>query len=151
MFGDSHLQLSKMGEGRFCFLISLVSFQKFHRVTIQVSFSVLILIGKPVYYMEMLLGQFSSRGSIKVFDLSPAMRGIGYGQTMATGFATTYYASVMALTIRYFLASFNEPLPWSSCREEWEETCVSAAEKIDIYGRSAANGTVQSSAELYFL
>lgn len=37
---------------------------------------VLLLVGKPVYYLEMLLGQFSSRSSIKVFDLSPAMRGL---------------------------------------------------------------------------
>lgn len=36
---------------------------------------VLFLVGKPIYYMEMLLGQLSSRGSIKVYDVSPAMRG----------------------------------------------------------------------------
>lgn len=36
---------------------------------------VLFLVGKPVYYMEMLLGQFSSRGSVKVYDFSPIMRG----------------------------------------------------------------------------
>lgn len=36
---------------------------------------VLILVGKPVYYLEMLLGQFSSRGSVKVYDFVPIMRG----------------------------------------------------------------------------
>lgn len=36
---------------------------------------VLVIIGKPIYYLEMLIGQFSSRGSVKVYDLSPAMRG----------------------------------------------------------------------------
>lgn len=36
---------------------------------------VLFLVGKPVYYLEMLLGQFSSRGSVKVYDFSPIMRG----------------------------------------------------------------------------
>lgn len=38
-------------------------------------FVVLILIGKPIYYLELLIGQFSSRGSIKVYDMVPAMRG----------------------------------------------------------------------------
>lgn len=38
---------------------------------------VLLLVGKPVYFMEMVLGQFSSRGSVKVFDCVPAMRGVG--------------------------------------------------------------------------
>lgn len=36
---------------------------------------VLFVVGKPVYYLEMLIGQFSSRGSIRVYDFSPAMRG----------------------------------------------------------------------------
>lgn len=36
---------------------------------------VLFLVGKPIYYLEMIIGQFSSRGSVKVFDLCPAMKG----------------------------------------------------------------------------
>lgn len=36
---------------------------------------VLVVVGKPIYYLEMLIGQFSSRGNIKVYDISPAMRG----------------------------------------------------------------------------
>lgn len=36
---------------------------------------VLFAVGKPVYYLEMLIGQFSSRGSVRVFDFAPAMRG----------------------------------------------------------------------------
>lgn len=36
---------------------------------------VLIIIGKPMYYMEMIVGQFTSRSSIKVWDLCPAFRG----------------------------------------------------------------------------
>lgn len=37
---------------------------------------VLFLVGKPVYYLEMVMGQFSNRGSIKIFQLAPAMRGM---------------------------------------------------------------------------
>lgn len=36
---------------------------------------VFFLVGKPIYYLEMVLGQFSSRGTIKVFDFSPIMKG----------------------------------------------------------------------------
>lgn len=35
----------------------------------------LILVGRPIYYLEMVLGQFSSRGSAKLFDYAPIMRG----------------------------------------------------------------------------
>lgn len=36
---------------------------------------VLLVVGRPLYYLEMIIGQFSSRGSVKAFDLAPAMRG----------------------------------------------------------------------------
>lgn len=110
---------------------------------------VLILVGKPLYYMELVLGQFSSRGCIKVYDFCPAMRGIGVGQVISTCFVTTYYASLMALTIRYFLASFSDPLPWTVCRDEWNVSCISSSVK----DTSELNGKedLKSSAELYFL
>lgn len=36
---------------------------------------VLFIIGKPMYYLEMILGQFSSSGSVKVWELNPLLRG----------------------------------------------------------------------------
>lgn len=36
---------------------------------------VLLVVGRPIYYLEMMMGQFSSRGSVKVYDVSPIMRG----------------------------------------------------------------------------
>ncbi|XP_017066666.1 sodium-dependent nutrient amino acid transporter 1 [Drosophila eugracilis] len=112
---------------------------------------VLVLVGKPVYYMEMLLGQFSSRGSVKVYDFSPIMRGIGYGQVLATGIVTTYYATLMALTLRYFVDSFYPTLPWSYCRAEWGADCLDSGLQEDRGITILANSTVRTtSAEFYF-
>lgn len=36
---------------------------------------VLFLVAKPIYFMEMILGQFSSKGCVKVYDFVPAFRG----------------------------------------------------------------------------
>lgn len=37
---------------------------------------ILLIVGRPLYYMEMGLGQFSSRGNVKMFNsLSPALKG----------------------------------------------------------------------------
>ena len=36
---------------------------------------VLLLIGKPLYFLEMALGQFSSYGSVKVWAIAPIARG----------------------------------------------------------------------------
>ncbi|XP_036334373.1 sodium-dependent nutrient amino acid transporter 1 isoform X1 [Rhagoletis pomonella] len=111
---------------------------------------VLLLIGRPIYYMEVLIGQFASRGAVKVFDMAPIMKGIAYGQVYATALATTYYAAIMALTIKYLLASFTPLLPWATCQPEWGANCAS----ITTYNSSVIGNTshekLVSSAELYF-
>lgn len=36
---------------------------------------ILILIGRPLYFLEMVLGQFSSSGSVKVWSVVPLAKG----------------------------------------------------------------------------
>jgi hypothetical protein len=36
---------------------------------------VLLFIGKPLYFLEMALGQFSSYGSVKIWEVVPILRG----------------------------------------------------------------------------
>ncbi|XP_075166196.1 sodium-dependent nutrient amino acid transporter 1 [Haematobia irritans] len=110
---------------------------------------VLLLIGRPVYYMEVILGQFSSRGCVKAFGMVPLMKGIAYGQVYSTAVATTYYASIMALTIKYLIASFAEILPWTYCRPEWGAACLATSETIQELNDTATIKRV-SSAELFF-
>uniref|UniRef100_W8BIU6 Transporter n=1 Tax=Ceratitis capitata TaxID=7213 RepID=W8BIU6_CERCA len=111
---------------------------------------VLLLIGRPVYYMEVLIGQFASRGAVGVFDMAPIMKGIAYGQVYATALATTYYASIMALTIKYLIASFAEILPWATCLPEWGENCISMTSYNSTVSDNATQVKLISSAELYF-
>ncbi|XP_055372752.1 sodium-dependent nutrient amino acid transporter 1-like [Condylostylus longicornis] len=87
---------------------------------------VLFLVGKPIYFLEMIIGQFSSRGAAKVYDLCPAMRGVGIGQVIAITLQSGYYVSVMALCLRYLVASFNNVLPWSECNEKWGTNCIAS-------------------------
>ncbi|XP_053669859.1 sodium-dependent nutrient amino acid transporter 1-like isoform X1 [Anopheles nili] len=124
---------------------------------------VLLLVGKPVYYMEMIIGQFSSRGSVKVYDMAPIMRGVGYGQLFSVSTLITYYSSLMALIARYMIDSFMNPLPWARCRSEWLPNCVDSEAKmmpLQVNESSLHNvtagiqtltgSTVSSSSELYF-
>uniref|UniRef100_A0A182I5J3 Transporter n=1 Tax=Anopheles arabiensis TaxID=7173 RepID=A0A182I5J3_ANOAR len=115
---------------------------------------VLLLVGKPVYYMEMIIGQFSSRGSVKVYDMAPIMRGVGYGQVLSTTIVTTYYASLMATTLRYLFDSFQSILPWAVCEDSWAGSCIPSGSRNVTMASELANGTVlsnrTSSAELYF-
>ncbi|XP_076240764.1 sodium-dependent nutrient amino acid transporter 1 [Calliopsis andreniformis] len=107
---------------------------------------VLFIIGKPIYYMEMILGQFSSRSCVEIWSVSPAFKGIGYGIAIAVFAVVTYYCSLMALTLYYMLASFQPVLPWAFCWEEWGNICFDSTSNSN----KTENVSKISSAELYF-
>lgn len=109
---------------------------------------VLVLIGKPSYFLEMAMGQFSAGSSVKVFNCVPAMRGIGMGQVCATICVATYYSSIMAITLRYLFDSFRTVLPWSYCKPEWGD-CIASGAGQNI--NTTWTSETKSSAELYFV
>ncbi|XP_050490048.1 sodium-dependent nutrient amino acid transporter 1-like [Bombus huntii] len=119
---------------------------------------VLFVVGKPFYYLEVILGQFSSSSSIKIWNISPAFGGVGWSQFCSNVAVMTYYSSLMALTLFFLIASFSAELPWAKCREEWADYCVDSSQKIDSESVNVSMFTKllhekerRSSAELYFL
>ncbi|KAH8396322.1 hypothetical protein KR222_008501, partial [Zaprionus bogoriensis] len=126
---------------------------------------VLFLIGKPMYYLEMIIGQFTSQGTVKIWSICPSFLGVGYGQAFATICIITYYSSLLALTLYYLFVSFQAELPWSYCRDDWLNCVDSSAMSAGSVASDSAtnistalatlNATnttkLQSSSELYFL
>lgn len=102
----------------------------------------LLVIGRPVYYLEISLGQFTGRGVVKAFDMAPLLKGVALGQVLATAASITYYSSIMALTLRFWLASFGSELPWSRCWESWGTDCHD--------GNAQNSSGKMSPAQLYF-
>ncbi|XP_071870576.1 sodium-dependent nutrient amino acid transporter 1 [Bombus fervidus] len=114
---------------------------------------VLFFVGKPFYFLEGFLGQFTSKSCAKTWAMVPAMKGLGYGQAIAAFSVVTCYGGLMSLTLYYLVASFQSELPWSFCREEWKDQCIDTVPK-DV-NRSTRllhddDRTLRSSAELYF-
>ena len=77
-------------------------FCHFHYLLLLFFRIVLILIGRPMYFMELSLGQFASTSSVKVWELSPILKGVGYGQAIATFCVCSYYTILISLAINYF-------------------------------------------------
>ncbi|XP_011304784.1 sodium-dependent nutrient amino acid transporter 1 [Fopius arisanus] len=109
---------------------------------------VLIIIGKPFYYMEAAMGQFTSRSCAGLWDLTPAMRGLGFGQAFVGSYVVSYYCSLMALALFYLVASFQGELPWTYCWDQWTDPCVSQHSNLSEVQASGVK--VTGSAELYF-
>ncbi|KAK9300396.1 hypothetical protein QLX08_006927 [Tetragonisca angustula] len=119
---------------------------------------VLLLVGKPFYYLEMIIGQFSSSSSIKVWNISPAFGGVGWSQFCSNVALMTYYSSLMSLTLFFLVASFSSELPWAKCRDEWSDYCIDSSQTADSKTINASTfhelfdkRERKSSAELYFL
>ena len=97
---------------------------------------VLMLVGRPLYFLELALGQFSSAGSVRVWDMVPALGGVGYGQILATGCVTTYYCSLIALAIYYLVVSCYPVLPWTVCHQDLSDqasVCIPSGANMSDY------------------
>jgi solute carrier family 6 (neurotransmitter transporter, glycine) member 5/9 len=113
---------------------------------------ILFLVGKPFYFLEMILGQFTSRGSMKAMEILPIMKGIGWGQQIASSLISTYYTAIIGLTLTYFLRSFDVELPWASCKSSWED-CYDSKSLLKYNNTAFDNNTSNkqsSSAEIFF-
>ncbi|CAB1315004.1 unnamed protein product, partial [Coregonus sp. 'balchen'] len=79
-------------------------------------FILLILIGIPLFFLELAVGQKIRRGSIGVWNyVCPRLGGIGVSSLMVCGFVGLYYNVIIGWSIFYFFQSFQYPLPWAEC------------------------------------
>ncbi|GFO21963.1 hypothetical protein PoB_004846800 [Plakobranchus ocellatus] len=85
-----------------------------------------LLIGKPMYFMELVMGQFSAKGPTKVWEMNPSAKGIGIAMCIISLIVAVYYNVIMAYTLYFFFSSMQKDLPWTECKEEWiiEDNCV---------------------------
>ena len=85
----------------------------------------LLLIGLPVFFLELALGQFSGQGPAQLFGrISPIFKGLGWTMLSATVFVSLYYNVIMAWTLFYMFKGFATELPWSSCTNDSSYHCV---------------------------
>lgn len=82
---------------------------------------VLFLVGKPVYYLEMVIGQFSSRSSIKAFDVCPITRGMFVGSSKLN-LTTRIYLGLSFTVLRDLKALLNQTYYRNWC---WAGSCNS--------------------------
>ncbi|KAL3861991.1 hypothetical protein ACJMK2_007997 [Sinanodonta woodiana] len=93
-----------------------------------------LLIGKPMYFLELVLGQYSGKGPTTVWALNPSGKGIGISQTIISLIVSIYYNVIMAYCLYYMFASMQGTLPWTVCKEEWKQFgCVEKTTKALRY------------------
>ncbi|XP_026554801.1 sodium-dependent neutral amino acid transporter B(0)AT2 [Pseudonaja textilis] len=76
----------------------------------------LLIIGIPLFFLELSVGQRIRRGSIGVWNyISPKLGGIGFASCIVCFFVALYYNVIIGWSLFYFSQSFQHPLPWDQC------------------------------------
>uniref|UniRef100_A0A8C1BDC6 Transporter n=1 Tax=Cyprinus carpio carpio TaxID=630221 RepID=A0A8C1BDC6_CYPCA len=76
----------------------------------------LVVIGIPLFFLELAVGQRIRRGSIGVWNyISPRLGGIGFASCLVCFFVALYYNVIIGWSLFYFSQSFQQPLPWHEC------------------------------------
>uniref|UniRef100_A0A671F930 Transporter n=1 Tax=Rhinolophus ferrumequinum TaxID=59479 RepID=A0A671F930_RHIFE len=76
----------------------------------------LLVIGIPIFFLELSVGQRIRRGSIGVWNyISPKLGGIGFASCIVCFFVALYYNVIIGWSLFYFSQSFQQPLPWDQC------------------------------------
>ncbi|XP_048847367.1 sodium-dependent neutral amino acid transporter B(0)AT2 isoform X2 [Brienomyrus brachyistius] len=76
----------------------------------------LMLVGVPLFFLELAAGQSVRQGSIGVWKhVAPQLAGIGYSSCMVCFYVALYYNVIIAWSLFYLSKSFQSPLPWEQC------------------------------------
>ncbi|CAB3406993.1 unnamed protein product [Caenorhabditis bovis] len=80
----------------------------------------LLIGGLPMFYMELVLGQFHRSGCISIWrKVCPMFRGIGYGICVICTFIAIFYNAIIAQAVYFTVSSVTTEVPWKSCNNSW--------------------------------
>ncbi|KAL8609384.1 hypothetical protein ACOMHN_019874 [Nucella lapillus] len=77
------------------------------------------IIGFPILFLEVAMGQFTRRGAVGMWNICPLMKGIGYCTLLFSSLECVYYNVLLSWVGYYFVLSFFPVLPWTHCNHDW--------------------------------
>lgn len=101
------------------------------------------IVGIPLFFMESCLAQFTSCGPTTCWQFAPLVQGIGIAMLVCSGLTSIYYNMIIAWCHFFFFASFQSPLPWSGCDNDWNtQDCRLKLPSTECWeGKKYMNGT----------
>ncbi|XP_048517887.1 sodium-dependent noradrenaline transporter [Dendroctonus ponderosae] len=78
----------------------------------------------PLFYMELILGQFNRQGPISLWRICPLFKGVGFCAVLVAFYVSFYYNVILAWALYYLGSSISAELPWMHCNNSWNtEQC----------------------------
>ncbi|KAJ8870491.1 hypothetical protein PR048_029514 [Dryococelus australis] len=95
----------------------------------------------PLFYMELILGQYNRQGPISVWRICPLFKGVGFCAVLVAFYVSFYYNVIIGWALYFLVASAAPELPWLHCNNTWNtEWCWEPSQL------QHANSTAPSSA-----
>ncbi|KAM4613796.1 sodium- and chloride-dependent neutral and basic amino acid transporter B(0+) [Polymixia lowei] len=105
-------------------------------------FFMLLVVGIPLFFLESAFGQFCSQSPINVWRAVPILQGAGVAMVLVNALVSIYYTVIIAYCMYYMFASFQSPLPWSSCTSWADSNCsVTPLERCNVTSLPVSNLT----------
>lgn len=92
-----------------------------------IPYTLMLIFGAmPLFYMELVLGQYNRQGPISVWKLCPLFKGVGYCSVLVSWYVSFYYNVIIGWALYFMFSSFRAELPWSRCGNPWNtDRCYS--------------------------
>ncbi|XP_075230210.1 sodium-dependent nutrient amino acid transporter 1-like isoform X2 [Lycorma delicatula] len=77
--------------------------------------SLALIIGIPLVFLEVVLGQFCQEGTTKLWRAVPLLKGVGLVKVLSSFLVAIYYPVIMGVALFYAAWSAKGPVPFSEC------------------------------------
>ncbi|XP_014368460.2 sodium-dependent noradrenaline transporter-like [Papilio machaon] len=82
----------------------------------------------PLFYMELILGQYNRQGPITIWKICPLFKGVGFCAVMVAFYVSFYYNVIIGWAFYFLVSSATSELPWLHCDNAWNtDQCWDAA------------------------
>ncbi|XP_030565637.1 sodium- and chloride-dependent glycine transporter 1 isoform X2 [Drosophila novamexicana] len=99
-----------------------------------------ILCGIPLFYMEVMIGQFSGTGCTGMFRLVPLLKGTGICMVIVNLYCVCYYSVIISYPVRMLYYCFWKTVPWIDCHHPWNSpNCTTVDNLQHVEGRAATS------------
>ncbi|XP_033736054.1 sodium- and chloride-dependent glycine transporter 2-like [Pecten maximus] len=101
----------------------------------------LVACGIPLYFLEVVIGQYSGKGLFSIWGFFPLLRGIGISIALLNLCFVSYISTMRFWLLEYLRQSFTSELPWTSCGNAWNtNACLTS---LALFS-SSVNGSLQN-------
>ncbi|XP_053618347.1 sodium-dependent noradrenaline transporter-like [Plodia interpunctella] len=94
-----------------------------------IPYTLMLIFGAvPLFYMELILGQYNRQGPITLWKICPLFKGVGFCAVMVAFYVSFYYNVIIGWAFYFLISSARSELPWLHCDNSWNtEDCWDAS------------------------